>query len=69
MLGVAFISRPAQETIEMRISKIKSGLKVCIGRLMEAMCGRGRGEGDELLVAAVGQTVKMIEEGKIPCMD
>ncbi|KAI9819156.1 MAG: hypothetical protein M1827_007312 [Pycnora praestabilis] len=46
------------------IRDVKVGLRLCIGRLMEAICGRGRGVGDELLMVSVGQVVKLIETGR-----
>ncbi|KAI9749711.1 MAG: hypothetical protein M1835_001499 [Candelina submexicana] len=63
MLGIAPL-RPEKESIEIRVGRVKRGLMDCIGRLMEAMCGKGRGEGGEALVALVSQIVTMVEEGK-----
>lgn len=43
-----------------RIEKVQEGLQMCAGRLTETICGYGLGKGDEALLSAVGEVVRMI---------
>ncbi|KAI9716117.1 MAG: hypothetical protein M1812_005544 [Candelaria pacifica] len=68
MLGIAPI-RLEKESVEIRVRRVKNGLMTCVGRLLEAMCGKSRSDGDEALIALMDQIVGTVEEGKTPSME
>lgn len=63
-LGVLFslLTSTSLERADMgeRIEKVREGLQTCARRLMEAICGHGLGKGEEALLSAVGEVVRMM---------
>ncbi|KAI9879895.1 MAG: hypothetical protein M1830_006562 [Pleopsidium flavum] len=62
-LGIRFLMLTSasleRSQMRARIEKAQEGLQMCAGRLTEAICGYGLGKGDEALLSAVGEVVRM----------
>ncbi|KZF19292.1 hypothetical protein L228DRAFT_50209 [Xylona heveae TC161] len=48
-----------------RLARLERNLGVCVGRLMEAMCGKGRRDGDATLVTTVREVVRQMEDASL----